>query len=148
MTMSTAELRAFLDRPLVGVVATVRADGAAHAVPVWYRYDGTAVRIWTDEARLWVRNIRRDGRAAFSVHESEPPFAAVVMRGRAELSTGSEEVLREIYRIARRYLTAPEVDGYVHAQLNAHLREHERWTGLRTIVTIRPEIMRGWSRGY
>jgi PPOX class probable F420-dependent enzyme len=148
MAMSVAELRAFLNRPLVGVVATTRADGAPHAVPVWYRYDEEAVHIWTDEARLWVRNVGREGRAAFCVHESEPPYAAVIMRGAAEAVTGGEEVMLEIYRIARRYLDEREVDRYVETQLGAHLRGHERWSGLRTVVTIRAHTVHSWSVGY
>jgi nitroimidazol reductase NimA-like FMN-containing flavoprotein (pyridoxamine 5'-phosphate oxidase superfamily) len=31
------ELRAFLERPLVGIVSTLRRDGSPHAVPVWFR---------------------------------------------------------------------------------------------------------------
>jgi PPOX class probable F420-dependent enzyme len=90
--MSPDELRAFLDRewptPL-GVVATIRGDGSPHVVPVWFRWNGEAVQIWSGEERLWVRNVRRDPRVAFSVQEEKPPFAAVIMRGRAEVATGS-----------------------------------------------------------
>lgn len=141
MTMSPDELRAFLDRShpaLLGVVATVRPDGSPHAVPVWYRYDGQAVRIWSDEQRAWVRHVRRDPRVAFSVQEGEPPFAAVVMHGRAEVATrDDDEVLAEIRRITARYLGPGEVESYVAG-----------WPDLRTIVTVRPDLIVSWKRGY
>jgi PPOX class probable F420-dependent enzyme len=141
MAMSASELRAFLDRErpaLLGVAATLEEDGSPHAVPVWYRYDGEAVRIWSDEGRRWVRNVSRDPRIAFSVQELEPPYAAVVMRGRAEVTTSDdEEISAEIRRITRRYIEEGEVESYVAG-----------WAHLRTIVTIRPGTIRSWSRGY
>jgi PPOX class probable F420-dependent enzyme len=141
MAMSASELDAFLDRTrpaLVGVVGTLRRDGSPHAVPVWYRWDGEAARIWSDEGRGWVRNVLRDPRAAFSVHEIEPPYAAVVMHGRAEVATGaSREIDDEIRLITRRYIDEPEVEDYVAG-----------WAHLRTIVTIRPDAISSWTRGY
>jgi PPOX class probable F420-dependent enzyme len=141
MPMSPTEVVAFLDRTepaLLGVVGTVRRDGAPHVVPVWYRYHGEAVCIWSDQGRGWVRNLRRDPRVAFSVQELEPPFAAVVMHGRAEIRTGDEEdVTGEIWRITSRYIERSEVEGYIAG-----------WAHLRTIVTIHPETLTSWARGY
>lgn len=139
--MSPDDVRVFLDRTgpaLLGLVGTLRNDGSPHVVPVWYRYDGEAVRIWTTEERGWVRNVLRDPRVAFSVAEPEPPYAAVVMRGRAGVTTSSDpEVPEEIRRITRRYIAEGEVESYIAG-----------WTDLKTIVTIRPEHVTAWSRGY
>ena len=136
--MEPDEINVFLgqeDPALVGVVATTRADGAPHVVPVWYRWDGLDVRVWTDEKRLWVRNLRRDPRVAFSVQETKPPFGAVTMRGQAELRTADAD--DEIRRITRRYLAEDELDGYL-----------AEWSHLRSIVCIRPATIRAWNRGY
>jgi PPOX class probable F420-dependent enzyme len=139
--MSPSELRAFLDRtdpPLLGVVGTLREDGWPHVVPVWYRYDGEALRVWSDEGRGWVSNVLRDPRVAFSVQEIEPPYAAVVMRGRAEIRTGDDRSIdEEIRAITRRYIAEAEVESYVAG-----------WSRLRTIVTIQPESISSWARGY
>ena len=139
--MSAGEVRELLERTgpaLLGVVGTLRRDGSPHVVPVWYRWDGEAVRIWTTEERGWVRNVLRDPRVAFSVQEPQPPFAAVVIHGRAEARTGSgADVDEEIRAITRRYIAEEEVEAYVAG-----------WASLRTIVTIRPEHTTGWSRGY
>jgi len=93
------------------------------------------VRVWTDEERLWVRNLRRDPRVAFSVQETKPPFGAVTMRGQAELRTADAD--DEIRRITRRYLAEDELDGYL-----------TEWSHLRSIVCIRPATIRAWNRGY
>lgn len=139
--MTSPELEAFLGRTrpaLLGVVGTLREDGSPHVVPVWYRWDGQAALIWTDERRGWVRNVVRDSRVAFSVQESGPPFAAVVMHGRAEVSTSDDDATAaEIRRITVRYIKEADVEEYIRG-----------WAHLRTIVTIRPDSMSSWGRGY
>jgi nitroimidazol reductase NimA-like FMN-containing flavoprotein (pyridoxamine 5'-phosphate oxidase superfamily) len=60
----------------------LRHDGSPHIVPVWFRWDGGAVQIWTTEACAWLRNLLRDPRVAFSVQTFDEPYPAVVTRGR------------------------------------------------------------------
>jgi len=135
--MSFAEVTAFLERAwpsMLGVIGTIGGNGFPHLVPVWYRFDGTRVHIWTGDQRVWVRNVARTPRVGFSVQEGLPPFAAVTMQGLASLRTGeSEEVLQEIEQITRRYIIPDEVENYL-----------KRWRSLRTMVTITPERMRGF----
>ena len=133
--------QAFLGRSwptMLGVVGTVRADGSPHIVPVWYHYDDEFVNIWTHAERGWVKNLARDNRVAFSVQEDKPPFAAVLLRGWAEIITGdTQEVTAEIRRITERYVEAASVDSYIRS-----------WTHLKTIVRIKPEKIVAWGRGY
>ena len=135
------DIRAFLNRSwptMLGVVGTVRADGSPHIVPVWYRYDDEFVNIWTHKERGWVKNLIRDNRVAFSVQEDKPPFAAVLIRGWAEIITGdTQKVTAEIRRITERYIVAPTVNSYIQS-----------WTHLKTIVRIKPEKIVAWGRGY
>jgi PPOX class probable F420-dependent enzyme len=123
-----------LDRELPGLLGVVGAnseDGFPHLVPVWYRWDGARIHIWTHESRIWVRNLARDPRAGFSVQEPAEPYAAVTMKGSARIATGdNEHVSAEIERITRRYIPGPDVDDYIQA-----------WRGLRTIVSITPEAV-------
>jgi hypothetical protein len=107
-------------------------------VPVWYRYDGKTVTIWTHEERGWVQNLARDNRVAFSVQEDQPPFAAVLIRGRAQIISGdTQEVTAEIRRITERYVEAAGVDSYIQS-----------WAHLKTIVHIKPEKIVAWGKGY
>lgn len=134
--MNEHDLSAFLARSLTAVIGTLAADGAPHAVPVWYRFDGHAFTIWTDEQRAWVRHLRRDPRCTLTVAEHEPPFGAVLARGRAEVMTG-EQTAAEVRRITERYVEAGEVEAYV-----------DSFRTLDTIVTVTPQVMRSWGRGY
>jgi PPOX class probable F420-dependent enzyme len=140
MSMREAELEAFLAQtsptPL-GVIATLRRDGSPHVVPVWFRWDAGAVTIWTTEARVWVRNLLRDARVAFSVQTFEDPYPAVMMRERATAATAYDAAtVEEARAIARRYLAPEDVEGYV-----------DRWSELRTIITITPDHIVSWSTG-
>jgi PPOX class probable F420-dependent enzyme len=136
--MNPDELRTFLDRTapaLLGVVATLRRDGSPHAVPVWYRFDGEAIRIWTGEDRAWVANVRRDPRVSFAVQEGQFPFAAAVFHGTAAVVTGdTPEVHAEIRAITERYVEPGDVEEYVAS-----------WQHIHTIVTICPASVASWA---
>lgn len=121
--------RNLLERPgLLGVVCTSRADGSPQANPVWFRLSGDEIRIWTDEARRWVANLKRAPDLAFSVHENASPWASVSMRGRAELHRlQPAELVDEIRRISARYLRPDEINAYI-----------DTWPQTRSIVAIRP----------
>jgi PPOX class probable F420-dependent enzyme len=127
-----ATARQLLDRPgLLGVVCTLRRDGAPQANPLWFRRAGDQIHIWTAEDRRWVKNIKRTPRVAFSVHENGSPWASVTIRGTAVLTDlAPDETLEEIRRISERYLAADEVDAYI-----------EDWPQTRSIVTIHPEAV-------
>jgi PPOX class probable F420-dependent enzyme len=122
-----AAARNLLDRSgLLGVVCTRRPDGSPQANPVWFRLAGLEIRIWTDERRRWVGNLRRSPEVAFSVHENESPWASVSIRGRARLDGRAPgETLAEIRRISARYLPPSEIDAYIDA-----------WPQTRSIVTV------------
>ncbi|WP_405559202.1 TIGR03618 family F420-dependent PPOX class oxidoreductase [Streptomyces canus] len=140
MSMSEAELEAFLAKTFptpLGVIATLRRDGSPHVIPVWFRWDSGAVTIWTTETRVWVRNLLRDPRLAFSVQTFEEPYPAVMMRGDATVATADDAATVERARaIARRYVAPEDVEDYV-----------ARWSDLRTIVTIIPDHIVSWSAG-
>ena len=138
--LNSEQIQAFLERTgpaLLGVVGTLDRHGFPHIVPVWYDYDGTAVYIWTTIERQWVKNLVRDSRVSFAVYEGEPPFAAVVMKGYADIVTGGESMLAQIRRITRRYVPKTEVETYM-----------QDWAHLQTTVTITPKKVVAWGRGY
>ena len=137
MSMSPAELETFLAQTFptpLGVIATLRRDGSPHIVPVWFRWGTGAVTIWTTDTRVWVRNLLRDPRVAFSVQTFEEPYPAVMMRGAATVATADDAATaEEIRAITRRYIVPEDVEGYI-----AH------WPDLRTIVTIVPAHIVSW----
>ncbi|HEV2238245.1 MAG TPA: PPOX class F420-dependent oxidoreductase [Ktedonobacterales bacterium] len=80
--MNAEQTRAFL---LAGSrtaqVATVRADGRPHVVPVWFALDGDDVIFTAGHDTVKARNIARDGRVSLCVEDPTPPFAYVMIEG-------------------------------------------------------------------
>lgn len=122
---------------LCAAISTVQPDGSPRVVPVWYRWDGERILVWSGAGRRWVRDLRAEPRVALSVHEHTAPWSAVVLRGRASVRTGPIAELRdEIEAIVRRYVPASEIasliasydDGTPHA-----------------IVTIEPGLVDAWA---
>jgi PPOX class probable F420-dependent enzyme len=140
MSMSADERNAFLNQvsptPL-GVVGTVRANGAPQVTPVWFYWSGETITVWTTDTRAWVKNVRRDPRIAFSVQTAEAPYPAVVFRGTASVATGdTPEIHDAIRRITTRYVEPQEIESYI-----------TDWPELRTIVTITPTHTTAWAEG-
>jgi PPOX class probable F420-dependent enzyme len=94
-TMSKAEYVAFLSAPArCAKLATVRADGSPHVVPVWFIFDGEQLIFTAGSTSVKVKNILRDGRAAICVDEDTPPFHYVLLEGRIEVLDSSVEAAR------------------------------------------------------
>ncbi|MEW1600311.1 PPOX class F420-dependent enzyme [Streptomyces sp. DH-12] len=87
-----------------GKLATVRADGRPHLAPVWFVLDGDEVVFTTGTATVKGRNLARDGRIALCVDDDRPPFAYVVLEGRARLSEDPGELRHWAARIGARYM--------------------------------------------
>lgn len=88
-----------------GKLSTVRADGAPHIAPIWFVLDGDEQLIFnTGKDTVKGRNLARDSRVALCVDDDRPPFAYVVLQGRAELIDDLAEVRDSATRIAARYM--------------------------------------------
>jgi PPOX class probable F420-dependent enzyme len=111
--MSDDERDDFLRRPVrPGVVATTRADGRAHAAPVWYDLDGDTIVFTTGADTVKGRNLARDPRLTMCVQDDRPPFSFVVLEGAAELIDDLDEVRRWAGRLGGRYMGADRADEY------------------------------------
>ncbi|MEU1622589.1 PPOX class F420-dependent oxidoreductase [Streptomyces sp. NPDC005722] len=103
--MTEEEWRAFVSAGTrTGKLATTRADGTPHVAPVWFLLDGDDVVFNTGKATVKGRNITRDGRIALCVDDDRPPFAYVVLQGRAEVSEHPGPLREWATRIAARYM--------------------------------------------
>lgn len=87
-----------------GKLSTVRADGSPHVAPVWFVLDGDDLLFNTGEDTVKGRNLARDGRVSICVDDERPPFAFVVLSGRAELSRDMKTMLHWATRIGARYM--------------------------------------------
>ncbi|HUF54716.1 MAG TPA: pyridoxamine 5'-phosphate oxidase family protein [Dehalococcoidia bacterium] len=66
-TMSDAERDAFLSETRYAILTTLRRDGSPVSVPVWFDWDGEAVRMFTHEVTPKIRRVRNDAHASVLV---------------------------------------------------------------------------------
>ncbi len=136
--MTSEEVRAFLTSvpPHTGKLATVREDGRPHLAPVWFDVDEDGSLLFnTGESTVKGRNLARDGRASFCVDDERPPFAFVVVEGRAELVDDLGEVRRWAAKIGGRYMGPERAEEYgarngVAGELLVRLRPERVHSGL------------------
>ncbi|QDQ15235.1 PPOX class F420-dependent oxidoreductase [Streptomyces spectabilis] len=103
--MTDEQWRAFVSQGTrTGKLSTVRADGSPHVAPIWFLLDGDDLVFNTGKDTVKGRNLARDGRVALCVDDDAPPFAFVVLQGRAELSEDLEQVRHWAARIGSRYM--------------------------------------------
>ena len=113
-------------------VATLRADGSVHGVPVWVDVeDGRAV-LNTAKGRAWPRNLERDPRVTLTVQNMENPYEYLEIRGRAE-ARRTEGADAHIDSLAKKYMG---VDEYPMRQPGEQ----------RVIIRVEPELRQSVGR--
>lgn len=112
-TMTEAEWKAFIaEGTRTAKLATTRADGRPHVVPVWFVLDGDDIIFTTGEKTVKGRNLLRDARVALCVENDTPPFDYVMIEGTARLDRAAPDLLQWSTRIAARYMGAEQGDAY------------------------------------
>lgn len=107
--MTEDQWRAFVSEGTrTGKLSTVRADGSPHVAPVWFVLDGGELVFNTGENTVKGRNLARDGRVSLCVDDERPPYAFVLLSGRAELSADTESMRPWADRIGARYMGEEE----------------------------------------
>ena len=100
--LTPEQMAAFLERPLVAVMVTLRADGSPHAIPIWYEYRDGEFIVFTSSTFVRVKNLWRDSRAAITISTHDEPYMYVSAEG--PVSITSEGVAETGLSIARRYI--------------------------------------------
>jgi len=137
MGLDEAQIQGFLATREVVVLATVQADGAPLAMPMWFLHGSAALTMITVADTQKVRNLRRDPRVCVVAEAvgSSGDVRGVTVQGSAEfLSDGSE----------RRAL----VDHF-HEK---YRRLEQLWNGKampanRVMFRIVPSRVRSWGLG-
>ncbi|MEA3215297.1 MAG: hypothetical protein QOJ19_1453 [Acidimicrobiia bacterium] len=112
--MSPDQRRTFLlEGTRTAKVATTRTDGRPHVAPVWFDLEGEQVLFWTDASSVKGRNIQWNPQVAICVDDDHPPFAFVLLEGRASIISDPDEVRECAQRIAARYLGVEDGRAFV-----------------------------------
>jgi PPOX class probable F420-dependent enzyme len=93
MTLADAPVQSFLATKQIALLATVRADGAPLAMPMWFLHDAAALTMISVEGTQKVRNLRRDSRVCVVAEAGAggEDIRGVTVLGRAEfLAEGPE----------------------------------------------------------
>jgi PPOX class probable F420-dependent enzyme len=93
-------VRAFLEEPRFGVLATINEDGTPHQSTMWYEVQGNRIMMNTRVGRVKEKNLRRDPRMSFCVEDG---YSYVTLRGAAELDYDPERSQASIKALAARY---------------------------------------------
>jgi PPOX class probable F420-dependent enzyme len=124
------DLGDLLERPLVAVLATYRADGDVLLSPVWHEWRDGGFDVITGSGGVKVRHLRRDPRAGLVVHEHVPPYRGIELRCCAQLLPAGPEVVR---RFAVRYLGEAEGTAWAEASDDD------------TLIRLEPGDLRAWD---
>jgi PPOX class probable F420-dependent enzyme len=128
--LGPADLDGLLDRPILAVLATYRADGDVLLSPVWHRWRDGGFDVVTGSDDVKTRHLRADPRASIVVCEHEPPYRGIEIRGRATLDRAATDVVRAI---AVRYLGEAEGTAYVERGYDD------------TLIRLEPGRLRAWD---
>ncbi len=115
--LTPEQMAEFLERPLVAVYVTLRADGSPHAIPVWYEYRDGEFIVFTSSTFQRVKNLERDSRAAITISTHDVPYMYVSAEGRVSITP--EGVAETGLSISRRYI-GDEAEGYLTELLGEH----------------------------
>jgi PPOX class probable F420-dependent enzyme len=112
--MTEDEWRSFVSEGTrTGKLATVREDGSATVVPVWFVLDTDGSFVFmTGSSSAKGKAMRRDPRVALLVDDERPPFSFVLVRGEVTIGEDLDEMLPWSIRIAARYMGADRSEEY------------------------------------
>ena len=145
ITMSEAEILAFLDAGRTLQVSSLGRDGAPHLAPMWYVLDDGNVVFRSFTKSQKIVNLRRDPRLAVLVEAGKAytELRGVMIRGRARLIDDRSYVLTVYGGLAERYamvgdtprtLTGDELE----AAFGGHAEKN-------TAVLVEPEHVASWD---
>jgi len=136
--LADERIKRYLGTKEVVVLATLGADGAPLAMPMWFLHDADAIAMISVDGLQKVRNLRRDPRVAVVAESvgAAGDISGVTVRGRAEFLDESPE---------RRALTERFLAKY-------HPRLERLWAGRtmpanRVMFRIAPGQVRSWGLG-
>ena len=131
--MTQEQIHEYLMMPMIADLATVNPDGSPHVAPVWFRWDGDVVKVFTQTTAVKVRNIRNDARVSMAVSKQDAPYGYVIVNGTARIS--NEGIPDEVRAMAIHYKGEEEGEIYIQQAL----QEMEF-----CLLTITPTKIIGW----
>jgi PPOX class probable F420-dependent enzyme len=111
--LSSEERTFLLSGTRTGKLATVRADGRPHIVPVAFDLDGDTIIILVMHTSVKARNMQRDPRVCLCVDVETPPYAYIQIEGIVEMSADLSALAYWGKRIVSRYDGIERAEAYI-----------------------------------
>ncbi|MDH3426756.1 MAG: pyridoxamine 5'-phosphate oxidase family protein [Acidimicrobiia bacterium] len=145
ITMSPAEIDAFLAAPRNMALATLGADGFPHVAPMWYvMRDGAIVfRSFTKSQKMV--NLKRDPRLTVLAESGDAysQLKGVMIKGEAQLNDDHDFVLDVYVELATRYPMAESITGT--ADKESLRAAYAGFAAKNTAVTVIPSKTISWD---
>jgi PPOX class probable F420-dependent enzyme len=104
MTLADAATQRFLATKEVVVLATLQADGAPLAMPMWFLHDPSAITMISVDDLPKVKNLRRDPRVCVVAESADRNgIRGVTVQGRAEFLADTPERRAHVERLLTKY---------------------------------------------
>ncbi|OFE18969.1 PPOX class F420-dependent enzyme [Humibacillus sp. DSM 29435] len=100
------EATAFLARPNIATMSTVRRDGAPVSVPTWYLFENDHIVVNLDAGRTRLAHLRHDGRMSLSAMDPDDWYTHISLQGRVASITDDVDLV-DIDRISTHYGGGP-----------------------------------------
>ncbi len=101
-----AQVRAFLEKPNVAVLATQSRSGRVQATPVWFLHANGQILINTSAGRTKLRNMEANPRVTLVIVDRENPYRYVQIQGKV-VKFDRENGPKGIDRLSQRYTGKP-----------------------------------------
>ncbi|HWF73293.1 MAG TPA: pyridoxamine 5'-phosphate oxidase family protein, partial [Solirubrobacteraceae bacterium] len=138
ITMTAAEIAAFLEDQRVVVCATNGPRGWPHLMPLWYVVRGADIWAWTYAKSQKARNLERDPRATLELEDGDryEDLRGVMVEAHTTLHRDLEVVTELGVEILARYTATAEVE---------LLEGVRRQAGKRVAMQFVPERTASWD---
>ncbi len=144
ITMSDAELQAFLDEERVVTCATIGPNGRPHLMPLWYVVDNGLLNAWTFGKSQKVRNLERLPQATLQIEAGRDQYTklrGVMLECEVDILRDPASVEAIGLRLARRYAGLPAAAELPPEGRAAVLKQAPKRVGLR----FRPTHVVSWD---
>ncbi len=132
--------RAFRDLP-VAHLATTRADGSPHVVPLWFVWREEAIYVSCRRDSATWRNVEHDRRVAVSVERGRRwrEYAGVTIHGRAEPLSTEHPALRGVL--------SQWFEKYRRLLNEGGFQDYAQQVEEPGMLLVRPERISAWDHG-
>ena len=79
------EMEIFLSQHRFARLGTINEDGTIHLAPIYFKYDKSEFILGTQNVSRRVRNIKRNPNVTLLIDDTNPPYKAVLIYGKAIL---------------------------------------------------------------